>query len=390
MINKGAVTLIYMALVTLISVLILTVGYSRFMLSLRRSEAFADTIETSYRAESEINNLLAQLVGGYLTEANFPISESMAFGDTRVEIEARIEDNSQIIDVTASRFFAVNKIRAVRVAYGSGFFNDAEIIIALDCTGSMGNSSGSSEGTSRLQEQTKAVLGFIDNLAVSDYAGNVRMGVAVFGRNSNWLRSVSGQQVRPDAGMTVAEVRQAVYSGFTYPSGSGNLARSRSQSICDELVEDYTNIGAGFNIMNNYFENNPPPSGNAKRVEILISDGEPNTYIRESVCLNRPTCVPCSGNSFPLDYLKCTLADQNTEWTGGRTGMRNPLVDSYVVTVLHNPPAAVVSAIQTYSTEYYNAIYAYQLSEILDRIFESISTSFARTTISRIIPISEE
>lgn len=391
-INQGAVTLIYMSLITLISVLLLTIGYSRFMLALKRSEAFYDSIQTSYRAESEINNFLAQLIGGYLTSDNFPISEEMTFGDTRVSIDAWIEDNSQIIDVTASRFFAVNKIRAVRQAESAGSLNSAEMILTLDCTGSMGSSSGSGEGTSRLQEQTKAVLGFIDNLADSDYAENARVGVAVFGRNANWLTDSSGHQVRPDAGMSIAEVRQAVVDGFTNPSGSAQLSRSRDQSICTSLVDDGTNIGAGINIMNTYFENNPLEEEDIKLVEILISDGEPNSYISENRCLSKPGCTICSGSAAydPLNYLKCTLSDWDTEWMSGRIGMRDPEIDAYVVTVFRSPPAGVVSAIETYSTQYYNAAYAHQLSEILEDIFENIQQSFARTTISRIIPTPEE
>jgi len=421
--KKGAATILMVFLVTLMGAFVFIGWQSRLLLLVHRNQSLSDILRATYDSESEIFDIVAKFLGNYPAAFNFPFSTSKTLADgTLLETTGTHVGNTQTIDVTGKRTFATNKMQISRVISETSEAAKSDIVLVLDCTGSMGEKACASCSTTRMEEQEKAVLGFLDDLEATPGNENIKLGISVFTLNADWLYTSytgsgdpSGVAVKPDSGLSIAEMRQAVTSGFSYGGEQGSPA-------CKHLLT-YTSIGSGVSFAHDYLRTTAS-SGN-KQIEVVISDGEPNQRIpvssgcplnifcpgdgnyccpSGSLCNktkplsadgNGWSCPAGSGTSrcepYARDFLRCVMADSNTDWVPEKytgptpKGVRDPNVDVYAVTVLDNPPASVTQIFSTYATKYYNSADADDLSEILEDIFEEIIT-LSTITIKRVVP----
>lgn len=104
----------YVAIISVIAFSLLLASHSRLVLSTRRSQSALDVLNTANQAETEINDLLARIVGGYVDSWSFPINDQFEVGDISVEIEGEQVSNTQTILVKTSKGLATSQMRAVR------------------------------------------------------------------------------------------------------------------------------------------------------------------------------------------------------------------------------------------------------------------------------------
>lgn len=386
--NKGAITIIFLMILALVLTLIMAATHSRVLLSLSRNRSAADILVATYQAESEANDIMAKLVGGYLDNAN--INETKTVGDMKIEITGEELNGTQIVTVTAFRGLAVGKVQAVRRLLSVEEVEEVEIVLMLDCTTSMDQSSDNplDNRETRFEAQENAAIAFIQSVAAQPDADKFKLGVGVFGTSSAWLH-YNGTPATPESGFNFLELTNAVRDGF---------GRTRSQSQCGRTgpgyVEDATSVGTAFKHAHDYLRTSKKEG--TKQIEIVITDGHPNTRIADSNCFPGTACLYSASDPnrcIPQaeNYLRCNVADANTnvvEINSTQMGTRDPDVDAYSVTVLPNPDPDVPGIFQKYGTEggYFNATRASQLSEILDNILGRILEDRSSITLKRIIP----
>ncbi len=379
--QKGAVTAIFLAVVALVLTLILATTQSQLILSLRRSQSAADILIATYNAESEVNDIMAKLIAGYLDDADIP-SYTKNVGDIKLEIEGQDMGEIQIVTVTATRGFAVGKVQATRRVASVENVNEVEIVIVLDCTTSMNSNSGA-PGQSRFNALEEAAVKFVESVASQPDADKFKIGVAVFGTTSAWLQH-NGASVLPGS-LSLPELTDALQSGF---------GDTRQTSQCGNpnkglgWVEDFTNVGLAFRHGNEYLKSSKKDG--TKQIEIVITDGEPNSSTSDSQCGS----TTCKGGCADVakDYLRCTVADSATFVPEiGQNGVRDPGVDAYAVTIFDKPPEDVVTIFQNYASEdgYFNASRASQLTNILEGILKKIVENRSSITIKRVIPLPQ-
>lgn len=417
--KRGSITLLFMIIITMVVMLLLAATQSRLLLAIRRSQSVADTLIATYAAESEANDLLARVVGGYLDPSTYG-KQSKTVDDTRLTIEAGQVGDEQTVVVTARRAFAVSKIEAVRKIESIKQVNEVEIILSLDCTSSMNAPASGSSGATRFDALEDAATAFISTIETLEDGDKFSVGVLTYGIDHKWLTH-NGKELRPDSGLTLNETKNAISASF-----DRTFARS---SACAGLM-DATSIGTGFTSAYEYFDANQSPD--KKQIVILITDGLPNSRIPYSGCgesifcpafprdsqrnycnyANRTYGWNCyreneyiDGPYDPVDlyndkaysiceptgfdFLTCALADNETFANEiGAEGVRNPAIDAYAVTILDRPPQKVIDIFQKYTTEngYFNARQADQLKNILNNILNQILTDRSVVIIKRVIP----
>lgn len=402
---------ILILLMGVLAVMVLSVISSRIILAIGRGKSLSDDLITSYEAESKINDTLGRLVyqWGNIT---FPFSQTHQIDPTtKVTINGNQEDNTQIVTVIVSRPYAVNQIEARRVNVSSqvNVIAPQDIILVLDCTGSMNSPARPGGTTTRFDELKSAALAFVG----AAWGMDVKIGVVVYGIDAAWLRGSDGVEVTPTDDLD--RVGAALNYGFN---------STRNSSPACGLVNDYTSIGSGFVKAHEYFAIHK--TAGRKQIEVLVTDGLPNSRMPYSACFpgyfcpegggycsthpNGWSCVmnngsPISGTACNVpsrDFLRCTLAGNNevydSELDGiSRAGVKDPSVDVYAVTVLEDPsdggePGAVekftktVAVFNRYSKKYYNSSDATQLTEILQSFLDDIIHSSSTITIRRVIP----
>jgi len=374
--KKGAVTVIFLAVVALVLTLLLAATQSRLLLSLRRSQSASDILVATYQAESEVNDVMARLAGGYLDNANIPRTIKNV-GDIRVEIEGVDQGDTQIVTVTALRGLAVGKVQAIRRVQSVGEIDAVEVVLMLDCTGSMDASSGT-PGKTRFDAEEDAAVSFVNQVAALPDADKFKLGVGVFGVGSEWL-SYNGVNITPDSGLTYFQIADAIAGGFG--------GRWNDSPACERVGDVAgTNVGLAYRHANNYLKTSKKER--IKQVEIVITDGDPNSRSVDSEC---PPSIACSPrcNTEAKNYLRCTLADKNTFVPElGYNGTRDPEVAAYAAIVLDRPPVDVPPIFQNYATEngYFPATKANQLTGILSEILTRIVEDRSDITIKRIVP----
>lgn len=384
-INRGAVTLLFIMIIAMVLVIIMSAAQSRLLLSLRRSQSAADILIATYRAESEANDVMARLVGGYLPNASFS-PYSLNVDDMRIDIEGEDRGNTQIVTVTALRGFAVGKVQAVRRILSVDEVDNVEIVLVLDCTSSMNSSSGT-PNQSRFSAQEDAAVNFIRAISLLSDSDKFKVGVGVFGTTSAWLQ-YNGRSVTPGSGLSFQELVAAIEQGF---------GATRSQSQCGTegslgFVEDATSVGTAFRHAHDYLKTTKEEG--KKQIEIIITDGEPNSKTADFEC-PEPDLVCRLGNECEVsakNYLRCTAADRATFVSEiNQNGVRDPDVDAYAVTIFDRPPVDVVEIFQNYITEggYFNASQASQLSGILDKILVKILDDRSTVSVKRVVPLPQ-
>jgi hypothetical protein len=397
--QKGAVVLLYVVLMVIIAILFLAITQSQLLLARRRSVSATDSIITAYQAESEINDFFARLTGGYIDSGDLPIIINKNIGGTEIEIEATGDADNQTVTVTAKRAFAVSKIQGSRGIEVGTVSGNIDVILGLDCTGSMnGSADGVVSPPTRFDAQEAAVVNFIDRLIELDQRDNFHLGVLVFGGDAKWLQH-GGVDVTPDSGLSYEQIKLAVENGFnTY----------RHQSPACTPVISTTSVGSAYLKEHEYFAGHKEED--RVQIEVVITDGYPNSRIPYDSCPPSVYCPAyphgtcdsneygwvCFGssevecNALGVDFLRCTLADSDTWVTElSQYGTRDPEVDAYGVTIFASPPSDVVDIFNTYASEggYFNANQANELTDILDTIFEDIVEKYSGITFQRLIPL---
>ncbi|OGM31993.1 hypothetical protein A2803_02795 [Candidatus Woesebacteria bacterium RIFCSPHIGHO2_01_FULL_44_21] len=382
--QNGAITAIFLAVVALVLTLILAATQSQLLLSIRRSQSAADILIATYGAESEVNDIMAKLSGGYLADADIART-TKNIGDTTLTIEGEDQGETQIVTVTASRGYAVGKVQGIRRVLSVEEVDDVELVLTLDCTSSMDarDASASCTGSScptRFNALEEAAINFVNNIERQEDADKFKLGVAIFGKSSAWLQS-NGRDITPESGMSFSEIRTAIEAGI-------NTVRRGGQC---ERVLDGTSIGTAYRHGHNYLVTTKNPD--TKQIEIVITDGEPNSRTTDSAC---PPSIACGPNSAcepaAKNYLRCTLADNLTFVPEiSQNGARDPEVDAYAVTIFDRPPTDVVTIFRNYATEdgYFNASRASELTNILEGILDKILEDRSTVTIKRVIPTLE-
>lgn len=427
--QEGAATILYLMIMAVVITLLSAITFSRLMGSLKRSQSQADTVVATYEAESEINDLLARLTGNFIQSSAFPISYTKNIGGTSITVSGIQKDQTQSIVVTSQRSYAVSRIEATRKIDSVREVDNVDMILSLDCTGSMdagADCENCNSKPSRFDSQTEAADNFVSKLAElsrdGTYQGRFNLGIVVFGIDSKWL-TYKGKEVTPKSGLTYDQIREALSQGF----GS-----TRATSPACSGVMDATSIGTAFTKSHDYFSQNKRPK--TKQVEIVITDGEPNTRIPYPSCGPSVFCPgfpkdaegnnyceqnsegwtcykygqyqsgPWEANNFnqtaydickplAMDFLTCSIATTDTNippisGTGVRSGARDPEVDAYAVTIFASPPRDVVNLFNAYLTQngYFNASRASQLKNILNNVLNEILRDRSTVTIKRTPP----
>ncbi len=417
--QKGIVIIIYILIIALIATLIFVVGQSRLLLAIQQGKSSSDTIVASYQAETEISNLLTNLSRGKLTENDFgKYPQTKVVGGITLTITAIKDGNNQILTVTAKKGFSVSKIQAIRTL--QNVLDAVEIALSLDCTGSMDDKANpnSSSTKSRFDAQKEAALKFVSNLIIlnqdPNFTNKFKLGVMVFGIDAKWLK-VGSQDITPESGITLENIKNII---------SQNMGSTRANSSACTQVMDATSVGSPLSKTRDYFQ--ATKKSKVKQIEVMITDGEPNTRIPDSKCqpnvfcpgyttdplTNLSYCSP-GGNEYgwqcynyssyagndelaqqtcvPLarDFLKCTLATTKQSIGTNKFGTRDPEVDAYTVTIFTQPPGDIKSIMTKYSTDYYNASEAGKLTGILDSVLADIKAKLSSTIVSRVIPIPQ-
>jgi hypothetical protein len=418
----AALLIVFMA--STLAVFVTSAWQAQFLYSLKRGKAMSEVLTLGYHAESRLYDVIARFLGGYSSAFTFPINTDETLSDgtklTTVGVES---GDTQTLTVTSKRQFATTKVRLTKVTETehTTITKPTEIMLSLDCTGSMGQRACPTCATTRMDEQKKAVSDFLDAVAANPGADKIKVGISVFAMSGNWLYTSytsggvpNGTAIKPDSGLTVQQMKQAITTNFGH---SGETA-----SLACRSVQTYTSVGTGLAFMHDYFKTTAP---GLDKIEVLVTDGEPNQRIPYPGCPvdifcpgNRNYCCPsgsmCAqtrplssdGNGWTCpagygettctpharDFLRCVLATTDRAWVPERApgpfqqGVRDPEVDAYVVTVLDNPPAAVTSIMNSFATKYYNSASASDLTGILQDIFQEILTSSTTYTFGKITP----
>jgi hypothetical protein len=391
--EKGAALLLYVALISIIMMLLMVSTQSVLSLSLRRNLASTDNLLAGYQAESEVNNFLAKLIAGYITTSDLSSGVTLDKVDAgttlHIEASSNIMGNKEIQTVTATarRSSAVNVIMGIREIVATENSPDVEIALILDCTSSMNDHADpahSQLGSRFKQQRIAATESFIDGIKSLPKNNNYHLGLGIFGLNSKWVDTswVTGKSpviLSPDNTLTLSEIRDIVEKGITDKRGDG---------ICTH-VNDYTNIGAGYKLANDYFATH---TGNSKKIIVLITDGEPNS--READNISCPPSIYCV-SAGPMcvaesqAYMRCQLADSNTFIPeSGYYGRRDPSIDSYGITIYSNVSSEVQEIFRKYGAVngYFNTGNATELPALLDKVLNIIIEKNSSYSLQRVIP----
>jgi hypothetical protein len=337
--NKGAVSLLTVMAMTIILVFLIAGGQTRLLLSLHRSRALSDTLILGYHAESKIYDLVARFLGGYAGAFTYPFENSETLSDgTEITTSGEESGRIQTLKVFAKRYFGTSRFEVVREdnTTAENFFDRTEIVMSLDCTGSMGDAACPDCVNTRMDEQKSAVTQFLDTLETIPGHELVKIGISVFAMKADWLYTSysgdgtpTGTAVRPDSTLSLNQIRDAIRNGF------GSSGESDSPA-CKKLLT-YTSVGSGLTFMHDYLRTSE--IAGTKQVEVLITDGEPNQRIPYSRCPvnvfcpgDGIYCCPSGSNCYQTnwrcpagsgtttcspharDFLRCALADTTETW----------------------------------------------------------------------------
>ena len=79
--HKGAVSIILVAVVTMLAVFLLAGWQSRILLSVLRQEVLSDMLKVGYNSESEIYDIVARFVGDYPEAFSFDFDTQRTLDD---------------------------------------------------------------------------------------------------------------------------------------------------------------------------------------------------------------------------------------------------------------------------------------------------------------------
>ena len=425
--NSGIVSLTVVIFMMVIMVLILALLQSRILLAIQRTKGAADTILSTYNAESEIYDTLARFRQGL--PLNAKPEETLADG-TKLTTEMVTVGNEQQINITAKLPFATTKLQMSRLITSTTSLNGVDLILSLDCTGSMKEcadpevtkehgtnqycNQGGVKETTKFEELRKGTVAFLNGL--KDIPGiPVRVGVSVFSGDSDWaVLHNTTSQIKPGSA-SIDDIIQTINSDF-------NTKNPQNSAGCKVIPEEGTSHASGLLFMHNYFAINTPPD--TKQVEVLVTDGEPTTSIPAPQCgtdfqylipagnserckkflpftpiLNPFTTWSCKPNG--ADYARggqegtatrlaaCMVTNSNRVWEGSQIGQRNPNIDAYIIATFKQADDQPFKKVMT--TEpgvyYYDTENAENLTAILkEDVIKDITKTINEFRIRRVIP----
>lgn len=396
--KRGVAALMMVFLASMLAVFVTSAWQAQFLYSLRRGKAMSEVLTIGYQAESKLYDIIARFLGGYPNAFAFPYNppdENLADGTRLTTVGTEVGD-TQTLTVTAKRQFATTKVELKKVTKvePKKSAKPTEIVLSLDCTTSMQTKACNFCSTTRMGEQKKAVYAFLDlvnqkNIELGEE--RIKVGISVFAKRASWLKNEydgTGIDITPNSGLSTEQMKVAVNKHMNESFRVNELVPRGA--ACDS-VEDTTSIGSGLVFMHKYFENVTDPK--ISKIELLISDGEPNMRILYPAC---PISYSCGGlcEERARDFLSCTLATTEQTWDPEVTGVppnplgvRDPKVEAYMVTVLDPPNTEVRDIAQSFiGDKYRQNTDATALTDILKGIFEEISKTVVTYTFGKVTP----
>lgn len=390
--QSGITTLITVLFLAMVATFVVAVIQSRLLVSIFRQKSLSDVLRASYGAESETYDLLTRIISYGMS---FPPDYQRSDNGTELTVDTTIDANFQRMTVTAQRPFSVQRLEIVSGSLEQSAVSNMEIILALDCTGSMNSPADPNcdprrqTCISRMQEQKNAAISFIQGIANLEYAENFKIGVTVFEHVAIWFPDANGVNITPTYDTSASKT--AILSAL-----NTQLTGDRNTSLaCDAVQNGGTNVGAGFAFANAYFAATPPDP-NTKRAEVLITDGLPSSRITDAMCPSEfgagynYDCIDCQIPA--LDYLLCPLVDRNSTYiapTNNKSyyGTRDPGIAVYTVTILPPEELGTVDDIfGAYSTAYLYSDDATKLTEFMNLFLEQINEGITTLTIRPVVP----
>ncbi len=433
--NRGIISLTVVIFMMVIMVLILALLQSRILLGIQRTKGAADSILSTYNAESEIYDTLARFQKG-APIANKP-EETLNDG-TKLRVDTENLANEQEITITAKLPYATTKLTMSRASSSTTSFNGVDLVLSLDCTGSMSscadpevaaqhpfdnnyclNSSNPAE-TTRFQELRKATVAFLEGLkGITEVP--VRVGISVFSGDSDWARTSAGTsqpgvEIRPDNNLSIDDLIKTINTDFNAKKPSS------STGGCKVIPEEGTSHASSLQFMQNYLTTSKLTT--IKQVEVMVTDGLPTTAIPAPMCGNEyqyfiptHTTIRCdSGVPFiphldpfsfwrceqngtgytvgtvgnvPTELTACMITGNDRTWGDNRTGQRDPNLDAYVIITSKqddNDPFKLIMTKQP-GVFYYDTDNAQDLTTILKNdVIKNITKTVNEFKIRRVAP----
>jgi len=374
----------------IVATFIIATIQARLLLSVQRSRSLSDSLIAQYHSESVIYGALTRFIDGY------PVSDGSTTLDdgTELEITTNVTATEQMLTALAKRPFAVTKLVASRDVTETTLTSGLEMIVSFDCTGSMNFSATAGNvsapvGSRRIDVAREALFDLLN--VIETTAAPYPPGIFKIGINGYGVNSVNLQDLTSD----IDVLRNTVNNEILISQNSG-------QTFCGGVING-TNIGIGFTSAYDYFDANPAPP-NTKRAVVVITDGATNTRTPYAACppsyfcpfdddlCSNPEVIAngwsCAGDygsdcRMPaFDYLKCALADTDTD----PIGIRDPEVSGYLIKIanIFGPDETFIQDIGNhYATKFYNTDDASDLSDILTDVFEEVSEEAFRIRLRR-------
>ncbi len=383
--RKGFSSLIVIFVLSVVAMFVFVAWQSRILLSISRSQSLSDMLKSTYIAESWINDVIARFVGNYPAAFSFPFLNTNTLGDgTVVKSEGVSGEGVEKIKVTASRQFASSGIELERrtTALPVNAIDNVKIVLNIDCTRSMNNKADAActtGCTSRMHEAKLAARNFaeaVKQFNTTHAAPVLELGLSTFALNSKWVTDSVGNELVP--GSDIDRIIEGIDDNFSDTQEDSRACRS-------PLNSGATNIGVGLEFMNNYFVG-VGANIREKRIEVVITDGEPNSTNVNDYCGATSCTLHCADAARRL--LACDLAKDSVLVSEvGKLGLRPEGVEAYSVTISNEVAQETKDILTSYSNQYFDSANATKLNGVLQTLLSQIIESSSGITIRRVLPL---
>jgi hypothetical protein len=172
-----------------------------------------------------------------------------------------------------------------------------------------------------MESQIDAVIGVLEELKLTAGSESINIGLSVFAESAKWLEA-DKKAVRPDADLPIDEIVGVLETEFANGGSKGSTDLGLNEHGVDITASpacvglgDFTNAGMGLVFMHDYFDS-PQSSSTAKKVELLVTDGEPNASSAYPAC---HLAFDCPGNDtscqpYARDFVRCALQKEGETW----------------------------------------------------------------------------
>lgn len=341
--SGGFGSMIIIMLVTLVTTLVLASLQTRLLLGIQRGQSSSDKLISLYKAESQINDVVAKILNDYPLPSNS--TETLSDGTKLTIVNTGTTDNEQIT-VTADRPYSNISLEISKGTESPSANTEVQIILMLDCTWTMGLLDESGAGT-RMEAQEAAAKAFIDQLTVLKAENPslfLKLGVMVFGLNADWIKT-NNVNISPNNNISFNTIKSELDAQFTNN-------RDSSKACIDNVVQGGTSLGTPLLFARDYFSTIPD---SIKKIQILLTDTVANSRVPSNICpplLNyKANCIDNTIDGLKcteeaINFFACSLTDTNHQYNKARglSGVRDPRVDVYAIKI-GNDPSRVASKI---------------------------------------------